>query len=98
LIMTEKLGNILLNLENSGSAVVESCRILNLWSEVVDEQVGKNTEAVKIKNQVLYVSTSSSVWAQELSFLKKEIIKKINEKAGKEVVKDVRFKAFGYGR
>jgi len=96
--MPELLGKVFTKMKEQGDAFLESCQVLSLWPEVIDEGIRKNTEAVKIKNQVLYVSTSSSVWAQELTFLKEEIIKKINEKAGREVIKDIRFKAFGYGQ
>ena len=72
---------------------IKICNLLNLWERVVDERVGKHTEAVKIKNQVLYVSTSSPAWAQELNFLKKKIIKKFNAAASEEVINDIRFSA-----
>jgi predicted nucleic acid-binding Zn ribbon protein len=55
--------------------------------------VGRHTEAVKIRNRVLYVSTSTSTWAHELSFIKKEIIKKFNARAGEEAIRDIRFKS-----
>lgn len=88
--MTEKLGNIL---EEVSLPLIKNCRILSLWPQVVDERVKKNTEAIKIMNRTLYISTSSPVWAQELSFLKREIIKKFNQEAGEEVISDIKFKA-----
>jgi predicted nucleic acid-binding Zn ribbon protein len=57
--------------------------------------VGKQTEAVRMKNGILYVATTSSTWAQELSFLKKEIIKKFNQRAGEEAIRDIRFSVKG---
>jgi len=66
-----------------------------LWEESVSTEIAKQTEAVKVKNRVLYVNTKSPVWAQELNFLKKEIMDRMNEKAGFSAVKDIRFKAGG---
>lgn len=91
--MPEKIQEIFGRLDNGIVLAIRNCQLVALWNEIVDERVSKNTEAVKITNQTLYVSTSSPVWAQELSFLKKAIIGRFNEKAGREVILDIRFKA-----
>lgn len=91
--MPESLQNILgTQNENLGSAL-EICKLMALWPQVVDERVGKHTEPIKISNKIMYVSTSSAAWAQELSYLKKEIVEKFNQKAGKPVLYDIRFAA-----
>jgi predicted nucleic acid-binding Zn ribbon protein len=91
--MVEKLADILGGIEHGIGGTVKLCGMLSLWEEVVDERVRRNASAIKIRNRTLYVSTSSPAWAQELSYLKKEIIQKFNEKAGKEAIKDIRFKS-----
>jgi predicted nucleic acid-binding Zn ribbon protein len=73
--------------------VIKACNLLSLWERVVDERVRKHTEAVKIKNQVLYVSASSPAWAQELNFLKKRMIDKFNSAAKEEAITDIKFSA-----
>ncbi len=93
--MAEKLGEIIFNLEGGISSTLRNCQLLSLWAQVVDERVGRNTEPVKIKNRTLFVATVSPVWAQELSFLKREIIAKFNQRAGGKVISDIRFKAAG---
>jgi len=91
--MAHRLAEVLERMEMGVGRSVDICRRLALWKEVVDERVGKNAEAIRIRNRTLYVSTSSPAWAQELSFLKKEIIEQFNKKAGSEVISDIRFKA-----
>ncbi len=93
--MTVKLAEFLDGMGPSFGRAIKACGLVSLWGEVVDERVGKHTEPVKISHRTLYVSTSSSTWAQELGFLKKEIIEKFNQKAGSEVIRDIRFKATG---
>lgn len=66
-----------------------------LWEQSVSPEIAKQTEAIKVKNRVLYVNTKSPVWAQELNFLKKDIMDRINEKAGCAAVRDIRFRAGG---
>jgi len=75
------------------SCAIKSCKMLSLWPQIVDENVRKNTEPVKIKNGTLYISTSAPAWAQELTFLKREIIKKFNQAAGEEAIADIVFGA-----
>ena len=64
---------------------------LFVWSEVVGERVAENTTAEKIDHGVLMVRTTTPAWRQELQFQKNTIIKNLNKKLGKKVIKDVRF-------
>lgn len=93
--MPEKVADIFGRLDDGLVRTVRNCRLVTLWSQVVDERIGKNTEAVKIANHTLYVAASSPVWAQELTFLKKAIIASFNEKAGEEAISDIKFRASG---
>ncbi|MBU0502489.1 MAG: DUF721 domain-containing protein [bacterium] len=89
--MAEKLADVLGGMDFGVGGAIKICGLLALWPDVVDEKVCRNTEAVKINNKVLYVSTTSPAWAQELTFLKIAIIKKFNDLAGKEVIVDIKF-------
>ena len=64
---------------------------LNIWSEIVGEKVAMNTEPDRVEHGVIIVKVSSPTWRQELFFQKNEIIKKINNTIGKNVIRDIRF-------
>lgn len=66
------------------------------WAEVVGSNIAAASMADKIREGVLFVCCKSSTWANELSFHKEHIIKKLNAAAGKKIVKDIRFTARGY--
>ncbi len=66
-------------------------KALNIWSEIVGVSVSKNTVAEKVEHGVIIVKVSSPVWRQELYFQKKDIVKKINNSIGKNVIRDIRF-------
>jgi predicted nucleic acid-binding Zn ribbon protein len=93
--LPQQIAEIFGRLDDGFVRTVRNCKLVGLWSEVVDEKIGRNTEAVKITNYILYVSTSSAVWAQELSYLKKTIIARFNDRAGEIAIKDIKFKASG---
>lgn len=74
---------------NSG---VEQQRALKLWGEIVGDSISKNTEPVSVKNGTLVIKTTNPVWKQELQIQKTEIIKKLNYRLKKNIIKEIRFK------
>jgi len=64
---------------------------LNIWSEIVGEKVAKHTEPNRVEHGIMIIKVSSPTWRQELYFQKTEIIKKINNKIGRNVIRDIRF-------
>lgn len=69
---------------------------LSRWNEIVGPQIAASSMAERIRDSVLYVCCKSSTWANELSFHKEHIMKKLNQAAGKKIVTDIRFSARGY--
>jgi hypothetical protein len=66
------------------------------WAEVVGPNIAAASMADNLRDGVLFVCCKSSTWANELSFHKEYIIKKLNTAAGREIVMDIRFTARGY--
>jgi len=64
---------------------------LNIWNEIVGEKVANNTEPDRVEHGVMVVKVSSATWRQELYFQKKEIIQKLNNTIGRNVIRDIRF-------
>lgn len=93
--MATKLGEIykgLVGYNHKAARVIRSALLLGLWEEVVGGKLSQHAEPIKIINRTLYLSTSNSCWAQEISLLKREIISKFNRAAGEEAIQDIRFK------
>ncbi|MEO5775443.1 MAG: DUF721 domain-containing protein [Flavobacterium sp.] len=59
------------------------------WKSLMGNGVNSYTKEVVLKGTTLYVSLTSAVLREELSYGKQKIIKMINEELGKEVIKDV---------
>lgn len=66
-------------------------KALNIWNEIVGDTVAKNTQPDRVEHGVIIVKVSSPTWRQELYFKKKEIIQKLNNTIGKNVIRDIRF-------
>jgi hypothetical protein len=64
-------------------------RLQRRWPEIVGRQIAAHTwpEAVRFKK--LYLIAESSVWLQQLTFLKFSLIEKINQACGTPAVSDL---------
>ena len=66
-------------------------KAIDLWEEVVGKKIRENTEPIEVQFGVLIVKVKSSVWKQELQLQKDDIIKLLNRKLIKTMIKDLRF-------
>ncbi len=57
------------------------------WTKLMGNGVNNYTQNVELKGETLFVSLTSSVLREELSYGKSKIIKMLNEELGKELIK-----------
>jgi len=89
----EILGGVLQNLlKNLGleKRMKEQEVIIN-WEKIVGNNIAENTKPFKIEGAKLFLKVKSSAWRNELFYLKKELISKLNDSAKQELVKDIIF-------
>lgn len=67
--------------------------IWQLWDETVGPQIARRAQPAAIRNGVLTVVVSSAPWLQQLSFMKAELLVKLNRAIGEEMVKEIYLKA-----
>lgn len=63
---------------------------INFWPHIVGEKIARVTKAEKVERQILFVKVNNDSWRNELFYLKKEIIDKLNAKIGRTIIKDIR--------
>jgi hypothetical protein len=71
---------------------MEQVMLYRLWNETVGEQIARNASPVLVRGDVLHVNVSSSVWVQQLQFLREAMLEKINANLTGRKIKDIRFK------
>ena len=83
------LGNTLksLGLERG----IKEANVQLIWREVVGEKIADVTEILGVKGGIVRIATRDSMWSQELSMIKPEIIRKLNDRLGEKIVRDIRF-------
>jgi|GEM_PF-598065 len=97
---TERIGDILKRvLEKLGiQEGMEESKIFHIWNEEVGKEISRHAQPFYIKKGKLVVLVESSIYAQEYSFLKKEIQKKLNKRIGKEIIKEIVFRVGDIGQ
>ena len=66
-------------------------RAVSEWEQLVGPRVAQHTRAVAFRDGTLQVEVEGSAWMQELGFLKRDLVQKINRHLGASFVQDVRF-------
>ncbi len=75
--------------KNKLQSGMDKIDVEDAWKSLMGNGVNSYTKEVALKGTTLYVSLTSAVLREELSYGKQKIIKMINEELGKEVIKDV---------
>lgn len=65
--------------------------VFTVWAEAVGERIAQVTTPVRIVRGTLVVSVATSVWRNELTMRKKEIVARLNEIMAEEIVRDLKF-------
>jgi hypothetical protein len=70
---------------------LEENNLFKLWPKAVGAKIAAQTCPDGWHTGTLFVKTTSSVWVQQLHFIKEDIRKKINDLAGKAAVREIHF-------
>jgi len=63
--------------------------VRNAWKDLMGEMVNDYTTSIKISKEKLILEFSSAPLKHEISFQKEQLIRLLNEKLGKELIKEV---------
>lgn len=63
------------------------------WPKISDEYTARHTEAVMVKDRILYVNTDSSALASELTLRGSELLKRLNRELGTPLLQRILFKS-----
>jgi hypothetical protein len=89
----EKLGDVLHQILKERNILLSSEKqhLQKVWSSAVGSQIAAQTCPDKLRKGSLFVKVSTSVWMQQLHFMKGEIIDKVNRQAGKVLIENILF-------
>lgn len=70
-------------------AGLQSARIRLLWADTVGPEIAAHAHPQQLLRGRLLVECDHDVWRAELTFLRPELIRHINEAMGEELVKEI---------
>lgn len=68
----------------------ERHRALPLWDEVVGPQLAAHARAVAVRGDVLEVAVPDSIWANQIAFMKADLLQRLNLRLGPARLADLR--------
>ena len=75
--------------ENNLGNGLETVEVKDLWYKLMENGVANYTTDINLKNGTLYIKLKSSVLREELSYGKEKIVKLLNEKLKKDLIKKI---------
>jgi hypothetical protein len=72
---------------------LEEAGIWRVWDETVGRQIATKARPSRFQDGVLTVTVNSAPWMQQLNFMKRDITQRLNERLGKELVREIYLKA-----
>jgi predicted nucleic acid-binding Zn ribbon protein len=64
---------------------------IDIWPEVVGIKISEVTKAQRISNDTLFVKVKNDTWRYEIEYHKQEIMQKLNNRLGEEIINDIIF-------
>ena len=68
---------------------LDDYRVFDAWERFVGHQIARNAQPTRLDAKRLVVTVKSAVWMQELSLLREDIRRRLNESMGRELVREV---------
>jgi predicted nucleic acid-binding Zn ribbon protein len=68
-------------------------RIWVVWESAVGSRIALHAQPIAFREGTLTLAVDSAPWMQQLNFLKRELVAKVNGELGEELVKDIHLKA-----
>jgi predicted nucleic acid-binding Zn ribbon protein len=89
-----QLGTVLQSaLEHLGiGTTIKRHEVVDRWPEIVGEKIARATRVDHLEGDKLFVVVSTSVWRNELVFLKRDLIDRVNASLGEQVISDIIFR------
>ena len=75
--------------ENKLDAKLKERDLVDSWEELMGKTISRATQKIYIKDRKLFVVISSSVIRNELYMLKQEIVRKLNERVGEDIITEL---------
>ena len=87
----QSLGDVIKDFlrESGWEQKLDEVKIITEWDKLLGASLAKYTDEVFISNNKLHIRLNSATLRQELSYQRSELVKKLNDTVGKEIITDI---------
>lgn len=75
--------------QHRGPGYLDEVKVVDSWPQVVGPFIASHTIDLSVNNGVLYIRVDSDALRNELSYSKSLLMKNLNERVGKEILKEI---------
>lgn len=75
--------------QHRGPEYLDEVKVVESWPQVVGPFIASHTIDLSVNNGVLYIRVDSDALRNELSYSKSLLMKNLNERVGKEILKEI---------
>jgi hypothetical protein len=75
------------------TARIRATSAMLVWNDEIAPSLAVASRATFVRGKTLYVTVEKPVWAQQLSMMKRGLVQRINASAGKDAIRDIRFRS-----
>lgn len=68
---------------------LKEVRLIKSWESLVGKMIYNKTKKMYIKDKKLFVYLNSSIARNELSMVRDDLVKRLNQQAGGEIIEDI---------
>jgi len=68
---------------------IQALQIEEVWAKLMGKTIAKYTDKIQIVNHTLFIQTNVGPLKQELMYQKEQIIQRVNEALGENVIREV---------
>jgi predicted nucleic acid-binding Zn ribbon protein len=89
----EKIGSIVENIlaERGYLTICKEYEVVEAWPRIAGERLARVTECRNVENGILYVKVFTASWRQEITYFKRQLIKRIHEETGCTSIREIVF-------
>jgi hypothetical protein len=66
-------------------------RLAREWPDLVGETIARRTQVVSLKFHTAVIKVSGAMWLQELNLMKPQILARVRQRVGADIVRELRF-------
>lgn len=76
--------------ESKLTSDLDAYKVFSLWEEIAGPTIAAHSRPVRLSGEILYVEIDDPIWLAQLKYMKRDILRKIDERIRPGIFKDLK--------